>query len=181
VINIKKKIISSIIICILLLTLTAWAKQIFFIKANQAKLRIEPNGRTITTLPQNTQVEVIGSTDKWIKVKVEGWIPKESISNNLSEDTDKKTITPGFTYKDIKLTGNSGKININGKLTNQTGKNYNLTTFIIRLYNNSGSTIGTSYIQLKNFADNQTKSFNITSAGYLSQVDDYTIEFKSGI
>lgn len=180
-INIKKKIIFSIILFVLLLTLTAWAKQLFFIKVNHEKLRIEPNGRAIATLPKNTQVEIIGSTDKWIKVKVEGWVSKESISNNLPDDKDKKIISPGFVYRAIKLRGNNGRINISGKLTNQTGKDYQLTTFIIRLYNNSGSPIGTSYIHINNFANNQTKPFNVTTAGYLSQVDDYSIEFEGGI
>jgi len=181
VININKKIIFLIIFSFLLIALTAWAKQIFFIKVNQEKLRIEPNGRAITTLPKDTQVEVIGSTDRWIKVKVEGWISKESISNNLSEDTDGETINPGFVYKDIKLRGSNGRINITGKLTNQTGKDYQSTTFIIKLYNNLGSVIGTNYIQLNNFADKQTKSFKLTTAGYLSQVKDYVIKFESGI
>jgi len=169
------------ILLTLLITLTVWANQLFFIKVKQEKLRIEPNGRAITTLPKNTQVEIIGSTDKWIKVKVEGWISKKSISNNLTEDEDEKTINPGFVYKDIKLKGNNGRINITGKLTNQTGKDYQLTTFIIRLYNESGSSVGSSYIKLNNFADNQTKSFKITTAGYLSQVTDYSLEFENGI
>ncbi len=163
------------------MSILGWTEELFFIK-NEETLRVEPQGRVITKLPQNTQVEVLASNDNWVKVKVEGWISKDALSDNFNDSPDNESqIDPGFTYSQLKLKGNNGQIRISGHLKNKTGNDYQITTFMIKLYNSSGTVIGSKHITLHNFNHNETQSFTISLAGFISQVDNYKIEFTNGI
>ena len=55
--------------------------QTVYIKVQEENFREKPNGEKIGTLLKGTELKQIGSDGEWVKVTVEGWIYKPSVSS----------------------------------------------------------------------------------------------------
>ncbi|GAB6098919.1 hypothetical protein JCM16358_07980 [Halanaerocella petrolearia] len=180
-----KKITSWLLISLLSIGFTVLAQEYLIIEQEQVKLRKDPSGTIITDLPTDKQMEVVATAGDWVKVKgkveVEGWIPKDetSLAEDDTETTDKTEIKGGFTCNNIHFTNRNGLIEVNGEISNHSGKRYHIATFTITLYGNQNQKIGQGYINIGNFTDGETEDFSAVINGKFSSIQDYKIRFQN--
>ena len=154
-----------------------------FVKVDEATIRKEINGEMLGNLKTGTKLEVQERKDGWVKVKMEGWIKEDSLTDNpkkISRSIGTK-ISGGFVYKNIKFKSSMGMIKAIGELTNNSGTDYSLANFIISVYDENGSLIGSGYINISNFLEGQTKTFNALIDAPISEIKKYKIQFENGI
>jgi len=56
--------------------------QIYYVNKEIENIRDKPNGKKIGLLLKNTEVKQMSSDGEWIKVSIEGWIYKPSVSKS---------------------------------------------------------------------------------------------------
>lgn len=56
-----------------------------YVKVDKENLRLEPNGKIIAKVVKATEMGVIETKGGWAKVRITGWIWRESTTDRLSE------------------------------------------------------------------------------------------------
>jgi hypothetical protein len=184
----KKKTFIFAVAIILLVGLTVLAQNVLFVKINNTDLKASPTGESITSLKQGTKMEVVETSGNWVKVKVVGWIRKDAATNDKSEigkseranQQDGTEISGGFIYDNVNLKTSYGTTEVIGEMTNNSERNYQIANFIISLYDESGSLLGTGYINISNFSNGQTKTFRGMLSGTYPNASKYRIQFENG-
>ncbi|MFQ5864198.1 MAG: peptidylprolyl isomerase [bacterium] len=85
----RLKLILGIILCFLILgvcfayTVMDYPRgKIIYVKTATENLRDAPKGKKIGTLDKGTAIVVLEETPKWVKVRIEAWISKESVTES---------------------------------------------------------------------------------------------------
>lgn len=199
----KKKSIFLILFSLLLVFgLSAVAQNFISIKLDNATVQTKPCGKLIGRLKKGTTAEVLETKDKWVKVKVEGWIRKDTIKNtsqkeiehiktkdqNKTEEEQKNNqvnevkqlhtvkISENFTGEKIQLKDFNNQVEITGEITNQSRIDYRLANFKISLYNKDNSLLATKNMGITDFRSKQTKTFKEVIKANYSKVEKYDIE-----
>ncbi len=110
-------------------------------------------------------------------------LAETTVQKTSQQPLEENSIAGGFSYKNIVLkevVSDSGQIIAIGELTNDSGKNYEATTFVMSLYDKDSKLLGSNYIILENFLNGQTKTFNtiITDTDYKT-VEKYKIQLET--
>jgi hypothetical protein len=119
-----------------------------------------------------------------------GTVAKPAITQKGAEQASSQEplkdnqIAGGFRYNNVVMKDGgfgSGAITAIGELTNDSGKNYDTILFVMSLYDKDGKLLGSNYINLNNFMNGQTKTFDtvILDTDYKS-VAKYKIQFETG-
>ena len=56
--------------------------KIIYVKAQVENFRDTPNGKKLGSLDKGTEMIVLEDSPKWVKIRVEGWIWKESVTDS---------------------------------------------------------------------------------------------------
>ncbi|AGB40609.1 hypothetical protein Halha_0636 [Halobacteroides halobius DSM 5150] len=178
----KHKLIGLLLISLLITGFTVWAQEYLIIKDKEVKLRTEPEGLVITTLPQKSKLKVVNQVGNWIKVKgkveVEGWIPENTTSSATNKESIATRIDGGFICNKINFINSNGLIKVTGSMTNQSGEGYHIATFIVTVYNEAGEQFGKGYINIGNFAKQETERFSSILSGRFEKVGSYQIRLQ---
>jgi membrane protein implicated in regulation of membrane protease activity len=70
--------------------------QVIYIKAASENLRETPDGKKLGSLDKGTSVIVLEDTPKWVKVRIEGWVWKASV-------TDSRIALRGDAYRALQI------------------------------------------------------------------------------
>lgn len=203
----KRRVIIYLSLALLVASLTVFAQGFFVIKSDNTKLMARPQGKSITTLSEGTEVKVIESSGKWSKVQIEGWVLTDSIvdltaskeepiikkdkpankednstANKIKNEETKAKKTEvtnsSFIYDKIKLTRSFGYTRVQGEITNYSGIYLKEAKFKITLYDSNNELIGTGYSRIKKLSANETRSFATSIDCDPTQVKNYRIEFQ---
>ncbi|MCK8824468.1 FxLYD domain-containing protein [Fuchsiella alkaliacetigena] len=175
----KKRLVLVTISIILVSSLTALAQIALFISTEEGKLKSSPNGETIVKLKQGTEVRALRTQGDWVRVSVEGWLHKDSITMDPEAiEEPKEEVKEDFSYENLELKSLHGTAQIKGKIKNQSGRDYSQITFVVNAYNNSGRKIGNGYITFRDFKDGEIKDFQTRLGARYSQVDSYEIKVQ---
>lgn len=178
-----RKKISFVLAFFLLLAGLAFAQEFILVENEGEPLRIEPGGTIITQIPKDTKMEVVESLGDWIKVKgtleIDGWVRKEATTLKEGSKTEKNNkIEGGFVYSNLQFVDASGVVRVTGEMTNNSGEDHRIATFLITAYDEKGNRIARGNIKIGNFSNGETKSFRAVLSGQYAPIDDYKIEFK---
>ena len=83
-----------------------------------------------------------------------------------------------FVFRKVRLTESMGMVKVTGEMTNQSGKDYFATGFIISVYDVKGRLLGTGDILIDDFPKGETKSFTtyVEEVSY-QRIHRYRIQF----
>lgn len=148
-----------------------------------------PGGQKIGEVLKDTQLKVIRTKGRWDNVRLEGWIWRgstEDVQKMREEPQAEKPKWPrtkvknhgGFVPGNVKLTESMGMVKVTGEMTNESGKDYFATGFIISLYDVKGRLLGTGDILIDDFPKGETKSFTtyVEEVSY-QRIHRYRIQF----
>ena len=89
-------------------------------------------------------------------------------------------IAGGFSYSNVSFKEQLSMTIVIGEMTNNSNKDYTIANFMVSAYDNNGKLIGTGYINISNFSNGQTKTFEgFVDADYNS-ISKYKIQFENG-
>ncbi|WP_018248690.1 FxLYD domain-containing protein [Orenia marismortui] len=195
----RKKYLIYLFLCLLVASVTAFAQSFLVIKFDKTKLMTKPQGQTITELAKGTKVKILESKGNWSKIQLEGWVLKDSITDNRppkkenlvkeknknkankdskNKKKDTKVTNSSFIYGNVTLTRSFGYTRVKGKITNYSGKYLDHAKFKITLYDSNNNLIGTGYTTMKELKPNKTYSFATSISCNPVEVENYNIEFQ---
>ena len=184
----KSKIRLTAIIGILVLAASALiaSEGTYFVKVERENLRSTPNGDRIGQVLQRAKVKVVEEKGDWFKVTVTAWIPKASLTADLSTiqaaHRDAKPAGSGFFYSNVSISTGMLGTQCLGEMTNNSGRDYTLANFIVSVYDENEKLIETTYISISNFAKDDKKSFEaLLIESQASQIASYKIQFENGM
>lgn len=184
----KSKIRLTAIIGILVLAASALiaSEGTYFVKLERENLRSTPNGDRIGQVLQRAKVKVVEEKGDWFKVTVTAWIPKASLTADLSTiqaaHRDAKPAGSGFFYSNVSISTGMLGAQCLGEMTNNSGRDYTLANFIVSVYDENEKLIETTYISISNFAKDDKKSFEaLLIESQASQIASYKIQFENGM
>ena len=88
--------------------------------------------------------------------------------------------TDGFSYDNVHFKKSSSNyIEIIGEITNHSGRSYQMVSFTLSVYDDSGNLLDTAPIVISNFRDGQTKSFSTIVQASYDELSRYKIDFEN--
>jgi len=160
------------------------------VKVDRENLRKTPGGQKVGELLKDTELKVIETERRWVKVEVVGWIWRDSTTADktrmskspLESEAKGKRISGGFSYKNIKLIKSLGMVKVVGEMANYSGKDYKVARFIISFYDQKGRLLETGDILINNFSKGQRKPFYayVENLKY-DNISRYKIQFDFGM
>jgi uncharacterized protein YgiM (DUF1202 family) len=158
-------------------------------RVDKENLRKTPGGQKIGEVLKNTQLKVIRTKGRWVNVRLEGWIWRES-----TEDVQKMREEPqsgkpkdsgtkvknhrGFVPMKVNLSESMGMVKVTGEMTNHSGKDYLAVGFVISFFDSRKRLLGTGEILIDDFSKGETKSFRayVEDVNY-HRIHRYNIKF----
>lgn len=119
-------------IVILVLVLDLWGQEL----VKETVLRESPGGGKIGTLLEKTSVIEIGQTADWVKIRVEGWVRRES----LSEVKEGSLQVSDWSWKNVEFLG---KVRIEGIVENRTATDFKWVKITVTAKDATGKFLGT--------------------------------------
>ena len=86
-----------------------------------------------------------------------------------------------FYYKNVSLQSDQYELGCIGEIINKSGHNYTLVNFIISVYDDNGKLLDTSFINVSNIKNNETKSFLTYLKVKAEAIKKYKIQFENGL
>ena len=109
-----------------------------YVKNYQKDLKDKPDGKKIATVFKGTKMQKIYETDKWVKVALEGWIPKDALSKTKIADKIEKI---PLSFKILETFPIENKSQVKVKITNITSKTITNAKVICRGLDVTGNVI----------------------------------------
>lgn len=119
--------------------------------------------------------EAIAQELRTVRDELESIKAKQSVKQAPKQETT-------FPYKNVSVRSQFGTTEMIGEMTNNSDKAYELATFTVSVYDDSGILIDTGNVLMSSFSQGATKSFQCNFLKIEpSQVSEYKIEFENGL
>lgn len=119
-----------------------------------------PDGTPIGQLDRGTEVRVVGEAGTWAKVVVYGWVPKASLATDTDADAAQEhPAGNGFAYSHLVLTPRILGTQIQGQVTNFTGRAWVSVSFVLTAEGQDGAPLDSTYVTLNDLAPESKTDF----------------------